>query len=77
MLQLSIVVNSMMIDKTPTLEELLLELGLCDFNLDRLVDLLLVTAAVIGVVFDGCGKEGVDEGGLAEAGLACYLDAGE
>jgi hypothetical protein len=53
-----------------TLEELLLELGLGDLDLDSLVDLLCVTAAVVGVVLDGGGEKGVDEGGLAEARLA-------
>lgn len=57
-----------------TLEELLLELGLGDLNLDSLVDLLLVTTSVICVVLDGCGEEGVDEGRLSEARLSCYLD---
>jgi hypothetical protein len=60
-----------------TLEELLLELGLCDFNLDRLVNLLLMTAAVIGVVLDGGGEERVDEGGLAETRLAGNLQEGQ
>lgn len=56
-----------------TLEELLLELGLGDFNLDRLVDLLLVSALVVGVVLDGRGEEGVDEGRLAQTRLASNL----
>lgn len=57
-----------------TLEELLLELGLGDLNLDRLVDLLLVPALVIGVVLDGRGEEGVDEGRLAQTRLASNLE---
>jgi hypothetical protein len=57
-----------------TLEELLLELGLCDFDLDSLVNLLLVTAAVVCVVLDGGGEESVDEGGLAETRLASNLE---
>lgn len=48
-----------------TLEELLLELGLCDFNLDRLVHLLVVASLVVGIVLDGGGEEGVDEGRLS------------
>lgn len=56
------------------LEELLLQLGLGDFNLDRLVDLLSVTSAVIGVVLDGRAEESVDEGGLSQAGLASNHD---
>lgn len=58
-----------------TLEELLLELGLGDLDLDGLVDLLCVTAAVVGVVLDGGGEKGVDEGGLAEARLASNHDS--
>ena len=57
-----------------TLEELLLELGLGDLDLDGLVHLLLVTSAVVGVVLDGGGEESVDEGGLAETRLASNLD---
>ena len=49
----------------PTLEELFLQLSLGDFDFDRLVDLLLVPALVIGIVLDGRGEEGVDEGRLA------------
>lgn len=56
-----------------TLEELLLKLGLCDLDLDGLVDLLLVSPLVIGIVLDGRGEEGVDEGGLAEARFASNL----
>ena len=57
-----------------TLEELLLELGLCDFDLDSLVNLLLVTAAVVCVVLDGGREESVDEGSLAETRLASNLE---
>jgi hypothetical protein len=53
-----------------TLEELFLEFSLCDFNLDSLVDLLVVATFVVGVVLDGCGEEGVDKGGLSESRLA-------
>lgn len=56
-----------------TLEELLLELSLCDFDLDGLVDLLLVAPLMVGIVLDGRGEQRVDEGGLAEAGLASNL----
>jgi hypothetical protein len=62
------------IDEKRTLEELLLELSLCDFDLDSLVDLLLVTAAVVCIVLDGGGEESVDEGGLAETRLASNLE---
>jgi hypothetical protein len=48
-----------------TLEELLLELGLGDLNLDGLVNLLLVAALVVGIVLDGGREKGVDEGSLA------------
>ena len=57
----------------PTLEKLLLELGLGDLNLDRLVDLLLMAALVVGIVLDGGGEEGVDEGRLAQPRLASNL----
>jgi hypothetical protein len=57
-------------DRQADLEELLLKLGLCDLNLDRLVHLLVVASLVVGVVLDGGGEEGVDEGRLAEARLA-------
>jgi hypothetical protein len=56
-----------------TLKELLLELGLCDFDLDGLVDLLCVSALVVGVVLNGGGKECVDEGRLSESRLASNL----
>ena len=58
-----------------TLEELLLELSLCDFDLDGLVDLLLVAPLVVGIVLDGRGEQRVDEGGLSEAGLASNHDS--
>ena len=57
-----------------TLEELLLQLGLGNLNLDGLVDLLLVSSLVVGIVLDGGREEGVDEGGLAQARLAGNLD---
>jgi hypothetical protein len=56
-----------------TLEELLLELGLGDLDLDRLVHLLVVSSLVVGIVLDGGGEEGVDEGRLSEPGLASNL----
>lgn len=56
-----------------TLEELLLKLGLCDLNLDGLVNLLLVSSLVVGVVLDGGREQGVNEGGLSEARLASNL----
>jgi hypothetical protein len=56
-----------------TLEELLLQLSLGDLNLDRLVDLLLVSALVVGIVLDGGGEQRVDEGRLAESRLAGNL----
>jgi hypothetical protein len=60
-----------------TLEELLLQLSLGDLDLDRLVDLLLVPALVVGIVLDGGGEERVDEGGLAQPGLASNLANGQ
>jgi len=35
--------------------------------------LLVVSALVVGVVLDGGGEEGVDEGGLSEARFASNL----
>lgn len=58
-----------------TLEELLLELGLGDFNLDSLVDLLLMTALVVGIVLDGGREQRVDESRLSEARLSSNLMA--
>lgn len=56
-----------------TLEELLLQLGLGDLDLDGLVDLLLVTALVVGIVLDGSREKSVDESSLAKARLASNL----
>lgn len=53
-----------------TLEEFLLQLSLCNFNFDGLVHLLCVSALVVGVIFDGCGEESVDEGCLSESRFA-------
>ena len=60
-----------------TFEELLLELSLGDLNLDRLVNLLGVPSAVVGVVLDSGGEKGVDEGGFAEARLSSNLIIGQ
>lgn len=57
-----------------TLEELLLELGLGDLNLDGLVDLLLVAALVVGIVLDGGREKSVDECSLAQTRLTSNLD---
>lgn len=56
-----------------TLEELLLQLSLCNLDLDGLVDLLLVSPLVVGIILDGRGEKGVDEGRLAEARFASNL----
>ncbi len=58
-----------------TLEELLLELSLGDFNLDSLVDLLLMTTLVVGIVLDGGREQRVDESRLSEARLSSNLTA--
>jgi len=57
-----------------TLEELLLKLGLGDLDLDSFVDLLLVALLVVGIVLDGSGEKRVNEGGLAQPGLASNLN---
>lgn len=59
--------------REPTLEELLLELGLGDLDLDGLVDLLLVASLVVGIVLDGGREEGVDKCRLSEARFTSYL----
>ena len=51
--------------RTRTFEKLLLQLGLCNFDLNGLVNLLCVSALVVCIVFDGGGEEGVDEGRLS------------
>ena len=56
-----------------TLEELLLQLGLGNLNLDGLVDLLLVSSLVVGIVLDGGGEKRVDEGSLAQTGFTSNL----
>lgn len=56
-----------------TLEELLFQLGLGDLDLHGFIDLLLVTAFVIGIVLDGGREEGVDESRLAKTRLAGNL----
>lgn len=61
--------------ETHTLEELLFQLGFGDLNLDGLVDLLLVSLFVVGVVLDRCREKCVDESGLAKTRFASNLDA--
>lgn len=56
-----------------TLEELFLQLSLCDFDLNCLVNLLGMSALVIGVVLDGGGEESIDEGRLSEARFTSNL----
>ena len=64
-----------------TLEELLLQLCLCDLDLDCLVHLLHVAALVVGVVLDRGGEERVDEGRLSKArftsNLSCQRGHGD
>ena len=57
-----------------TFEELLLELSLCNLNLNRLIHLFVVSALVVGIVLDGGGEERVDEGRLSQARLASNLN---
>jgi len=59
-------------DRQPDLEELLLQLRLCNINLHRLAQLLLMAALMIRVVLDGRGEERIDEGRLSKARLAGY-----
>lgn len=50
-----------------TFEEFLFQLSLGDLNLDGAINLLLMTALVIGVVLDGSRKQGVDESGFSQS----------
>lgn len=59
-----------------TFEELLLQLGFGDLDLDGAVNLLLVAALVIGIVLDGGGEESVDEGSLSQSRLSGNLQTG-
>jgi hypothetical protein len=59
----------------PTLEELLFQFSFCDLNLDSLVNLLGVSSLVVGIVLDGGGEKGVDEGSLAESRFASHHDS--
>ena len=56
-----------------TFEELLLQLRLGDFDLHSAVNLLLVTALVVGVVLDSSRKQGVDKGSLSKSRLSSNL----
>jgi hypothetical protein len=56
-----------------TFEELLLQLCLGDLDLNRSVNLLLVTALVVGVVLDGGREQGVDERGFSQSRLSSNL----
>lgn len=60
-------------ERALTLEELLLQLGLGDLDLDRLVHLLLVAPLVVGIVLDRGREQGVDESCLAQTRLASHL----
>ena len=56
-----------------TFEKLLLKLCLGDFDLHRSVDLLLMTALVVGVVLDGGREQSVDERGFSQSRLSSNL----
>jgi hypothetical protein len=58
-----------------TLEELLLQLSLGDLDLDGLVDLLLVSSLVVGIVLNRRREKCVDEGSLSQAGFTSDLNA--
>lgn len=58
-----------------TFEELLLQLCLCDLDLNSLVHLLGMSLLVVGIVLDGGGEQRVDEGGLSQPRLSRNLDA--
>jgi hypothetical protein len=56
-----------------TFEELLFQLGLGNLDLNGLVNLLGMSLLVVGIVFDGGGEQGVDEGSLSQPGFASNL----
>lgn len=56
-----------------TLEELLLKLSFCDFDLNGLVNLLCMSSLVIRVVLYRCREECVDECSLPKARFASDL----
>lgn len=62
-----------MTERVFTFEELLLQLSLGDLNLDSPVNLLLVTALVVGVILDRGREQGVDEGSLSTSRLSGNL----
>jgi hypothetical protein len=56
-----------------TFEELFFQFCLCDLNLDRFVNLLIMTALVVGVILDSGREKGVDERSFAQPRLASNL----
>lgn len=56
-----------------TLEELLLQFCFCDFNFNCLVNLLVMSALMIGVVLNGSREKGIDECGFSEPRFSCDL----
>jgi len=56
-----------------TFEELLLKFSLGDFNLNRLVDLLSMSALVVRIVLDRRREEGVDECSLSQTRFSSDL----
>lgn len=56
-----------------TLEELLFQLSLGDLDLNSAVNLLLVAALVVGIVFDGGREQSVNEGSLSQSRLSSDL----
>lgn len=56
-----------------TFEKLLFELRLGDLNLNGLVDLLSVSALVVGIVLDGSREKCVDECSLSQSRFSSNL----
>jgi len=61
------------VDIKRTLEELLLQLSLCDLDLHGLVNLLGMSSLVVCVVLDCSGEKRIDEGRLSQSRLASHL----
>ena len=68
-----LVSNWCRLDTCHTLEELLFQFCLCDLNLHGFVNLLSMSALVVGIVLDGGREESVDEGSLSKSRFASNL----
>lgn len=56
-----------------TLEEFLLQLSLCNLDLNGLINLLRMATLVIGIVLDSRREKGVNECGLSQSRFSSNL----